>query len=72
MATAQQVDFSIWSFCFAKGQLPRDFIEGAPVASNQGLIQVPMVYCAPFHHTAGTAAQGLPGRHRLRDRTLDD
>jgi N-acyl homoserine lactone hydrolase len=37
-------DFSIWSFCYAKGQLPRDFIEGSPVASNQGLLQVPMVY----------------------------
>jgi N-acyl homoserine lactone hydrolase len=39
-------DFSIWSFCYAKGQLPRDFIEGSPVASNQGLLQVPMVYSA--------------------------
>jgi glyoxylase-like metal-dependent hydrolase (beta-lactamase superfamily II) len=37
-------DFSIWSFCYAKGQLPRDFIEGSPVGSNQGLLQVPMVY----------------------------
>jgi len=37
-------DFSIWSFCYAKGQVPRDFIEGAPVGSNQGLLQIPMVY----------------------------
>jgi N-acyl homoserine lactone hydrolase len=37
-------DFSIWTFCYAKGQLPRDFIEGSPVGSNQGLLQVPMVY----------------------------
>ena len=35
---------SIWSFCYAKGQIPRDFIEGAPVGSNQGLLQIPMVY----------------------------
>jgi glyoxylase-like metal-dependent hydrolase (beta-lactamase superfamily II) len=39
-------DFSIWSFCFAKGQVPRDFIEGSPVGSNQGLLQIPMVYSA--------------------------
>lgn len=37
-------DFSIWSFCYAKGQVPRDFIEGSPVGSNQGLLQIPMVY----------------------------
>ena len=37
-------DFSIWSFCYAKGQVPRDFVEGAPVGSNQGLLQIPMVY----------------------------
>jgi glyoxylase-like metal-dependent hydrolase (beta-lactamase superfamily II) len=37
-------DFSIWSFCYAKGQVPRDFIEGSPVGSNQGLAQIPMVY----------------------------
>jgi N-acyl homoserine lactone hydrolase len=37
-------DFSIWSFCFAKGQVPREFVEGVPVGSNQGLLQIPMVY----------------------------
>ena len=37
-------DFSIWSFCFAKGQVPREFIEGVPVGSGQGLMQIPMVY----------------------------
>jgi hypothetical protein len=42
--SAQQPDFSVWSFCFAKGQLPRDFLEGAPVGSNQGLLETPMVY----------------------------
>ena len=40
----QTLDFSIWSFCYAKGQVPRDFVEGAPVGSNQGLLQIPMVY----------------------------
>jgi glyoxylase-like metal-dependent hydrolase (beta-lactamase superfamily II) len=39
-------DYSIWSFCYAKGQVPRDFIEGAPVGSNQGLLQIPMLYSA--------------------------
>jgi N-acyl homoserine lactone hydrolase len=42
----QAADFSIWSFCFAKGEIPRDFIEGSPVASNRGLVQIPMVYSA--------------------------
>jgi glyoxylase-like metal-dependent hydrolase (beta-lactamase superfamily II) len=37
-------DFSIWSFCYAKGEVPRDFIEGSPVGSNKGLLQIPMVY----------------------------
>jgi N-acyl homoserine lactone hydrolase len=41
---APQPDFSVWSFCFAKGQVPRDFVEGAPVGSNQGLLPIPMVY----------------------------
>jgi len=40
----QSPDFSIWSFCFAKGQVPREFIEGVPVGSGQGLLQIPMVY----------------------------
>ena len=44
--TSQPIDYSIWSFCFAKGKLPRDFIEGAPVGSNQGLLDVPMIYSA--------------------------
>jgi len=39
-------DYSIWSFCYAKGQLPRDFIEGSPIASNRGIVQTPMVYSA--------------------------
>jgi glyoxylase-like metal-dependent hydrolase (beta-lactamase superfamily II) len=42
--TIQPVDYSIWSFCYAKGKVPRDFIEGAPVGSNQGLLEIPMVY----------------------------
>jgi glyoxylase-like metal-dependent hydrolase (beta-lactamase superfamily II) len=44
LQAAPAADHSIWSFCYAKGKVPRDFIEGAPVASNQGLIEIPMVY----------------------------
>lgn len=44
--TSEPVDYSMWSFCYAKGRLPRDFIEGSPVGSNQGLHEVPMVYSA--------------------------
>lgn len=40
----QSPDFSIWSFCFAKGQVPRKFVEGVPVGSSEGLLQIPMVY----------------------------
>jgi N-acyl homoserine lactone hydrolase len=43
-SAGSHVDYSIWSFCYAKGQLPRDFIEGAPVGSNQGMLPIPMVY----------------------------
>lgn len=37
-------DHSIWSFCYARGRLPADFMGGCPVCSNQGLVEVPMVY----------------------------
>ena len=43
-ASARGPDFSVWSFCFAKGEVPRDFVEGTPIGSNQGLLQIPMVY----------------------------
>jgi N-acyl homoserine lactone hydrolase len=39
-------DFSIWSFCYAKGSVPCDFTEGSPVGSNQGLLEIPMIYSA--------------------------
>lgn len=37
-------DYSIWSFCYAKGQVPRDFIEGSPIGSNKGMLGIPMIY----------------------------
>jgi N-acyl homoserine lactone hydrolase len=43
-SVGSKLDHSIWSFCYAKGQLPRDFIEGSPVGSNQGMLPIPMVY----------------------------
>ena len=43
---AAVVDHSIWSFCFAKGTLPRDFTQGSPVASNAGTHEIPMMYSA--------------------------
>ncbi|MBL6456648.1 N-acyl homoserine lactonase family protein [Belnapia sp. T6] len=39
-------DHSIWSFCFAKGVLPCDFIRGSPIASNTGTHEIPMIYSA--------------------------
>ena len=38
------VDWSIWTFCFAEGRLPLDFVRGTPVASNLGHIEVPMIF----------------------------
>jgi N-acyl homoserine lactone hydrolase len=37
-------DYSIWTCCFARGQLPADFMGGSPIASNQGTIETPMLY----------------------------
>jgi glyoxylase-like metal-dependent hydrolase (beta-lactamase superfamily II) len=53
MGEPHPADHSIWSFCYAKGRLPRDFIEGAPVASNQGMIEIPMVYSVIVSRVAG-------------------
>jgi len=36
-------DWSIWSFAYATGNLPHDFLSGSPVASNRGLVPVPMI-----------------------------
>jgi glyoxylase-like metal-dependent hydrolase (beta-lactamase superfamily II) len=36
-------DWSIWSFCYATGRLPHDFLSGSPVASNRGTVPVPMI-----------------------------
>jgi len=37
-------DYSIWTFCFGRGRLPRDFVAGSPVASNQGTEEIPFLY----------------------------
>lgn len=42
--TSSERDHSIWSFCYARGHLPADFMGGCPICSNQGLVEVPMVY----------------------------
>jgi len=36
-------DWSIWSFCYAVGKLPYDFLNGAPVHSNRGKVDAPML-----------------------------
>lgn len=36
-------DWSIWSFRYATGRLPHDFLSGSPVASNRGTVEVPMI-----------------------------
>jgi N-acyl homoserine lactone hydrolase len=37
-------DHSIWSLCYARGRLPADFMGGCPVCSNQGMVDIPMIY----------------------------
>jgi N-acyl homoserine lactone hydrolase len=37
-------DHSIWSFAYARGRIPADFMGGCPICSNQGLVENPMVY----------------------------
>jgi glyoxylase-like metal-dependent hydrolase (beta-lactamase superfamily II) len=36
-------DWSIWSFCYATGRLPYDFLSGSPINSNRGTVEVPMI-----------------------------
>ncbi|MGH7035755.1 MAG: N-acyl homoserine lactonase family protein [Stellaceae bacterium] len=50
--SARRHDHSIWSFCYARGRLPADFMGGCPVCSNQGLVEVPMVYSLVASHSA--------------------
>jgi len=38
-----QTDWSIWTFCYAMGRLPRDFLSGSPINSNRGTVEVPMI-----------------------------
>lgn len=37
------IDWSIWSFSYATGKLPYDFLSGSPVSSNKGTVPVPMI-----------------------------
>lgn len=36
-------DWSIWTFCYAVGRLPYDFLSGSPINSNRGTVEVPMI-----------------------------
>jgi N-acyl homoserine lactone hydrolase len=39
----EMIDWSIWSFSYATGRLPYDFLSGSPVSSNKGTVPVPMI-----------------------------
>ncbi len=45
-------DWSIWSFCYAMGKLPYDFLSGSPIHSNRGKVDVPMLITL-LHSTDG-------------------
>ena len=44
MSAAPVNDHSIWSFCYARGRIPKDMMGGCPICSNQGMMDIPMVY----------------------------
>lgn len=44
MADREIIDYSIWTCCFARGELPLDFVAGSPICSNQGRIEIPFNY----------------------------
>jgi N-acyl homoserine lactone hydrolase len=37
-------DYSLWTFCYAQGRLPKDMMGGCPGCSNQGMVDIPMLY----------------------------
>ncbi len=37
-------DYSIWSYCYARGRIPTDMMGGCPICSNQGMTDIPMLY----------------------------
>jgi N-acyl homoserine lactone hydrolase len=47
------LDYSIWNCCYARGQLPADFMGGVLVHSNEGTAEIAMTYSvllsAPAH-----------------------
>ena len=55
-------DHSLWSFCYAGGRLPMDFMGGCPVCSNQGMVDIPMVY---------SLIAAAPGKFRSRAILVD-
>jgi N-acyl homoserine lactone hydrolase len=72
------IDHSIWSFCYARGKLPSDFMGGCPVCSNQGLTEVPMVYSLIATAPAAAARRvivvdtGFAGGKSMTGRQFED
>jgi len=52
-------DYSIWTFCYARGRLPKDFMGGCPACSNQGMVDIPMLY------SLVQSAPAAPERRRI-------
>lgn len=46
------IDWSIWSFCYAMGKLPYEFLNGSPIHSNRGKVDAPMLVTL-LHSTDG-------------------
>jgi N-acyl homoserine lactone hydrolase len=53
------IDHSIWSFAYAQGRLPADFMGGCPVCSNQGMVDIPMVYSLVTSGAEATRARTI-------------
>lgn len=39
-----RTDYSIWTYCYARGRVPADMMGGCPICSNQGMTDIPMLY----------------------------
>ena len=77
MTATQTPDYSAWTLCFAKGQMHRDFLEGAPVASNQGMVPIPMIYSvivaeSPGERRVFLVDTGFSGGESMTGRRFDD
>ena len=69
----------VYTFCFAKGRLPGDFMGGSPLMSNSGTFRIPMIYSLLRPETQSRGSRGLimvdtgfKGGRSMTGRTFED